>query len=244
MAYDDDTDEIRRLITEHVSSPSLRHIRDGATVQALTWRIIHAVHRLPGPWTKWSALREELIKAAAWTWIPAEDLRAVLNGFPGPGLTLTDVTQRLSAIHEEEGHWPDEAFRTDCLDLYRRERDAGTEMIAIAGAIREFVEEAARQRRERLDREIKERREAEKQALEVRFLAGADCGWTPIRGSADVFTRKNGRAYRLSSTKDRRYEMFRIAGVQDAGKLVGTYRTRGDATKALAQLAYQPEPRW
>jgi hypothetical protein len=30
----------------------------------------------------------------------------------------------------------------------------------------------------------------------------------------------------------------------DAGKLVGTYRTRGDASRALTQLAYQPEPRW
>ncbi|MFY7854486.1 MAG: hypothetical protein ACOVQ6_22225 [Brevundimonas sp.] len=244
MAYDDDAHEINRLIIEHVRSPSPRHIRDKDAVAALTRRIIEAVRRPPGLWTKWSALREDLIKTAALTWIPAEDLRSVLNSFPGPILTLTDVTQRLSAIHEEEGHWPDEAFRADCLELYRREREAGTEMIAIAGAIREFVEEATRQRREHLDREFKQRREAEKQALEARFLAGADCGWTPIRGSVDVFTRKNGRAYRLSPTRDRRWDMFRIDSAEDAGKRVGTYRTRGDASRALTQLAYQPEPRW
>jgi hypothetical protein len=38
--------------------------------------------------------------------------------------------------------------------------------------------------------------------------------------------------------------MFRIETAEDDGKLVGTYRTRGDATKALTQLAYHPEPRW
>ncbi len=77
-----------------------------------------------------------MIRTASMTWIPVEDLRASLNQYPGPPLTLTDVTQRLNAIHEEEGHWPDEAFRADCLNLYLREREIGTEMIAIAGAIR------------------------------------------------------------------------------------------------------------
>jgi hypothetical protein len=38
--------------------------------------------------------------------------------------------------------------------------------------------------------------------------------------------------------------MFRIDSAEDAGKFVGTYRTRGDASRALTQLAYQPEPRW
>lgn len=244
MAYDEDAYEIRRLIIEHVSSPSLRHIRDQDAIQRLSRRIVDALHRPPGLWSKWSPLREELIKSAALTWIPAEDLRSVLNTFPGPALTLTDVNERLSAIHEEETEWPAEALRADCLDRYRAEREAGTEMIAIARSIRTFVEEAARQRYERLERERLERREAEKQALEARFLVGADCGWTPIRGSVALFTRKNGRAYRLAPTKDRRWDMFRIETAEDDGKLVGTYRTRGDATKALTQLAYQPEPRW
>lgn len=244
MTYDDDAYDIRRLIIEHVSSPSLRHIRDRDAIQRLSRRIVDVIHRPPGVWTKWTPLREELIKTAALTWIPAEDLRSVLNTFPGPVLTLTDVTERLNSIHEEETEWPDAAFRADCLDRYRVEREAGTEMIAIARSIRTFVEEAALQRHKRLEQERLERREAEKQALEARFLAGADCGWTPIRGSVALFTRKNGRAYRLAPTKDRRWDMFRIETAEDDGKLIGTYRTRGDATKALTQLAYHPEPRW
>lgn len=241
---EDEIYEICRLIIEHVASPSLRHIRDKNAIAALARRITDCVHRPPGLWSKWLPLREAMIRTASMTWIPAEYLRASLNQYPGPLLTLTDVTQRLNAIHEEEGHWPDEAFRADCLDLYRREREIGTEMIAIAGAVRDFVDEAERQRRERQDREWRERREAEKQALEARFIGGADCSWTTICGSVAIFTRKNGRAYRLAPTKDRRWDMYRIEGPEDAGKLVGTYRTRGDASKALKLLAYQPEPRW
>lgn len=73
--------------------------------------------------------------------------------------------------------------------------------------------------------------------------AGADGKWTPINGSKDVFTRKNGRAYRLSPTKNKRWELFRIADVEDTGARIGAYGTRGDVNRALAKLAYEPEPR-
>ena len=39
MTYDDDLFEIRRLIIEHASSPSLRHIRDHNAIQLLSRRI-------------------------------------------------------------------------------------------------------------------------------------------------------------------------------------------------------------
>ena len=39
-------------------------------------------------------------------------------------------------------------------------------------------------------------------------------------------------------------DLFRIGTVNDLGKPVGTYNSRGDASKALANLAYEPEPRW
>ena len=64
-----------------------------------------------------------------------------------------------------------------------------------------------------------------------------------VDGSKSLFIRKNGRAYRLSPTKDKRWELFRIADVEDAVH-VGAYGTRGDANKVLAKLAYAPEPRW
>ena len=31
---------------------------------------------------------------------------------------------------------------------------------------------------------------------------------------------------------------------RNSGVLLGTYQGRGDANKALQQIAYQPEPRW
>ena len=72
----------------------------------------------------------------------------------------------------------------------------------------------------------------------------ADCGWTPVQGSAALYIRRNGRAYRLVPTKDKRLDLWRIKDADDKGTLVGTYSTRGDAVKALKVLAYQPEPRW
>jgi hypothetical protein len=63
--------------------------------------------------------------------------------------------------------------------------------------------------------------------------------------SADLYCRTNGRAYRLSPTKDKRWRLLRIASVEDQeGKEIGLYQYRRDANKALAEAAFQPEPRW
>lgn len=43
-----------------------------------------------------------MLESAACCWIPIADLRETLNRLPGPQLTLTDVTQRLAALEEEE----------------------------------------------------------------------------------------------------------------------------------------------
>jgi hypothetical protein len=68
-------------------------------------------------------------------------------------------------------------------------------------------------------------------ALQRRFLFGADCKWTPLEGSKALFMRKNGRAFRLSPTKDKRWELHRVEELEDKGDLVGTYATRGAANK-------------
>ncbi|HET9159363.1 MAG TPA: hypothetical protein VFN88_02025 [Caulobacteraceae bacterium] len=117
-------------------------------------------------------------------------------------------------------------------------------MPAIVGALQEFVEAETERLRAEWEATLKRRRQEEQQALEDRFLAGADCKWTTINKSKDFFTRKNGRAYRLSRTKDDRWELYRIESTEDAGSTIGTYRSRGDASRALVQLAYRPEPRW
>jgi hypothetical protein len=40
-------------------------------------------------------------------------------------------------------------------------------------------------------------------------------------------------------------ELHRIETLEDQqGLLIGTYRTRAEATKVIAEAAYLPEPRW
>ena len=57
-----------------------------------------------------------------------------------------------------------------------------------------------------------------------------------------LFCRINGRSYRLSSASDKRWDLHRIASVEDKGVSVGRYAQRRDVTKALAEIAYRPEP--
>lgn len=41
------------------------------------------------------------------------------------------------------------------------------------------------------------------------------------------------------------WQAFRINSIDDEdGRLIGTYQLRRDATKAITQVAYQPEPRY
>ncbi|WP_337186068.1 hypothetical protein [Phenylobacterium sp.] len=236
---------VHRLLSDYLQSPSLRHLRDPRSIDGLTRKIIQAIDHEPSVWRKWEGEREALLRGAAECWIPVEDLRQFLNSLPGPALTITDVAQRLRAIHEEAySAYPDERLREGCLELYARETEEGTELPAIVGALQEYVE----QERERLRLMAEARRrqilQEEKEALEQRFLAGADCKWTSIGGSRALYIRKNGRSYRLSPTKDKRWDLFRIQDVDDPGARVGTYGSRGDANKVLSKLAYEAEPRW
>jgi hypothetical protein len=244
--YDNErSDAVRRLLFEYVQSPSLQHLRDPGSIDNITKRIIEVIDRQPSVWRKWEGEREVVLRAAAECWIPIEDLRIFLNGLPGPSLTTTDVAQRLRAIHEEPySSYPDEHLRASCLDLYSREVAEGSELPAVIGALQEFVEQEIERRREEREAAYRERQKEEREVLERRFLAGADCKWTPVGGSKALYIRKNGRAYRLSPTKDKRWDLYRIQGIEDTGKCVGTYGSRGDASKALVKLAYEPEPRW
>ena len=236
---------IRSLLFEYVRSPSLRHLRDPHSIDSLVKRIIQIVDRQPSVWRKWEGEREALLRAAAECWIPVEDLRLFLNGLPGQQLTATDVEQRLRAIHSEPyANYPDDRLRAGCLELYNREVAEGTEMPAVIGALQEFGENEGNCLRQEAATAYREHQRTEREALESRFLSGADCKWTPVGGSKALYIRKNGRAYRLSPAKDKRWDLFRIGTVNDLGKPVGNYNSRGDASKALANLAYAPEPRW
>ncbi|MEX2743291.1 hypothetical protein AB3480_18375 [Rhizobium mongolense] len=101
MLEDDRIWHARDLVKEHVSSPSLRHIRDPAAILSISRRILKKIDRGTGIWQKWEGEREVLIKSAVGCWIPTDSLRDYLNLFSGPKLTSTDVAQRMKAIEGE-----------------------------------------------------------------------------------------------------------------------------------------------
>ncbi len=124
------------------------------------------------------------------------------------------------------------------------EREAGTEMIAIARSIRTFVEEAALQALQAAGAGTAGTARGREAALENPFPGRGGLRLDAHSGLRRTLHPQERPRLSPCPNKDRRWDMFRIETVEDDGKLVGTYRTRGDATKALTQLAYQPEPRW
>ncbi|MGO9397675.1 MAG: hypothetical protein ACLP19_07500 [Xanthobacteraceae bacterium] len=98
---------------------------------------------------------------------------------------------------------------------------------------------------ERLE-EYQRQREEDRIAREQRLLSGADCKWTQLQRSRHWYCRGNGGTYRLSPSKDKMWHLYRVQSVSDVeeGVLVGKYRTRSDATKVVAEIAFRPEPKW
>lgn len=231
------------MLFDFVKSPSLRHLRDPHSINKLARDIVNALDRASSVWKKWEAGREEIANAAAPCWIPVEDLQAFLNTLPGPPVTKTDVEQRLRAIWEEPNTtYPKDELRDSCLALYQAEKASGTEMRAIIGALQEHIEREEERLRQEQQEQYRRWREEERVKLEQRFLLGADCGWTKIERSDAFYCRRNGRAFRIVQGKDKRWTMYRIKEIVDNGELLGTYQGRGDANKALAKIAYAPEP--
>lgn len=247
MREDERVWAVKELLFDYVKSPSLRHIRDPHSLIKLAQEIVRRIDRGNSLWRKWDGQREVLLKSAVGCWIPLEDLRDFLNRMPGPPLTTTDVAQRLKAFEDEHYYvYPNEELKPGCLALYEKEKTEGTELAAIIGLLREHVEA----QEERLHAEQQERyrewREQDRIAREQRLLSGADCKWTQLQKSPNWYCRSNGRTYRLSPTKDKMWHLHRVHSVSDdeEGGFIGKYQRRGDATKAVAQIAYQPEPRW
>jgi len=238
---------VRELLSDYVKSPSLRHIRDPYSVNRLAQEIIRRLDRSNSIWRKWNGPREVLLKSAIGCWIPVEALRDFLNEMPGPALTRTDVAERLKAFEVEEHEYPDDDLQSGCLALYEKENAEGTELPAIIGLLRDHIErEDERIRTEQRER-YERSRDEERAAREQRLLSGADCGWTQLHKSSHWYCRVNGRTYRASSTKDKkRWNVHRVQSTSDEEEapLIGTYQGRGDAMKAIKEMAYKPEPRW
>ena len=245
MVRDDRISAVSYLLQEYVRSPSLRHLRDPYSIEKLARDIIKRIERGNVIWTKWTDHREHVLKSAIACWVPTDDLLTFLNAMPGPQLTRTDVEQRLRAFEEERHTYADEELKGGCLALYEKEKADGTALPAIIGALREYIEnEEARMYQER-EQHRQERLGREREEREQRLYSGADCKWTQLRKSPHLFCRMNGRTYRLSPSPDKRWNLYRVNTVsaEEKGTLLGTYQGRGDATKAVAVVAYQAEPR-
>jgi stringent starvation protein B len=246
MVEDDRLRIVKGLLFDHICSSSQRHARDGWAIYLLAKEIVEKLDHRPGIWRKWNEPREALLKSATHCWIPIEALREYLNGMPGPDLTRMDVAQRLRAFQEEPYGDPlNEDLKADCLAIFEREHAEGTELPAIIGAAQEWVDQEEVRRWEEREAERQKQLEDERIELEQRFLSGADCKWTPLNNSTEVYCRKNGRTYRLSRNGDKTLELRRIKTVEDQqGLLIGAYKSRANATKVIAETAYSPEPRW
>ncbi len=237
---------VKEILFDYVKSPSLRHIRDPHSVVKLAQEIVRRIDRGTSIWRKWNDPRELLLKSALRCWVPMGDLRDFLNLIPGPQLTMSDVTQRFRAFEDEEREYGKDEFQAGCLAIYEKEKAEGTELPAIIQLLRDYVEcEEDRLRTEQNESYLR-RKEEERVAREQRLLSGADCKWTQHQKSVHWYCRMNGRTYRLSPSGDKRWDLYRVQSVSDHEKapLLGKYGGRADATKAIAKIAYEPEPRW
>lgn len=240
------SDDGRHLVSDYLRSPSLRHLRDPHSIQTVSRSILKEIVRHNPIWGKWTKERETVGRTAAYCWIPVADLRDYLNDLPGPALTQTDVIERLRAFNEEDYEpTPDDDQKTACLEIYQRERQEGTEMPAIVGAIQRFVEEDKEQQRLAHQERYRLAQEEQRKAAEDRLLYGADCKWTPYGSSTKLYCRANGRTYRLEKQPDRKWELCRLSSIDELkGEYIGSYSGRGDATKVVSDMAYKAEPRW
>jgi hypothetical protein len=242
--YNRRSDIVERRIADYLRSPSLRQIRDPRSIARLSAEILRELDADLGIWRKWDGPRQELMSSAVECWIPVDDLHAFLNELPGPLLTRTDVEERLHHLIEVEA-WgrPEDKLQDECLRIYAEEKAQGTELPAIVARISRYVgSQFVRLRQERRDAE-QGRLDAARAERERRLLSAADCPWTQMRGSRCLYTRKNGRLYRLQPNRDKTLWLDRVEHVDDAatGVQIGRYSSRGQASKVLARVAFEPE---
>lgn len=242
MPEDDRLQAIKHLLFNYVQSPSLRHIRDPHAIIVLANEIMRVVDGRNSIWRKWGEQREKLVKSAMGCWIPFDDLRDFLNGLPGPVLTTTDVTQRMRAFEDEDYSYPKEELHPGCFAIYECEKAKGTELPAIIGLLGDHVEREEERLRIEQKEQYRQWREKDRLAREQRLLSGADCKWTQLPKSPVWHCRTNGRLYRLSPTKDKMWNLYRANTVDSPnGSPIGKYQSRRDASKVVAQVAYQPD---
>ena len=230
---------VREALDKHVASPSLDHIRDAAMLDRLAAEIVTELFRGHPIWRKWDLTRETFLRRAIPCWIPIEDLTAFLNQIEGPILTSTDVQSRMDMMCEDRFEtYPIPSKQDFCLAIYNAEKARGTELAAIVQCITDrCAEEEMRAYDERRERRKRELAEAAAE-LEARFLSGADCKWTPVKGNDGLYCRVNGRAFRLTRDEQKKHLLHPLSTQDETGPLIGRYGSRADATIALQSIAY------
>lgn len=246
MAQYDRRSEVRTLLWQH-AHPTLRSM-DFMRISKLTDEIVEIMdHR--SVWTKWGKDREEIARRAADMCIPMEDLREALNAMPGPELTKVDVEQRIRDIREAPygSGYPPDSLAAESFAVFAEEKAKGTEFIALLGYMEDWSYGATERLRLKAEKERREHIEEDKRNAETRLRNGVDCPWTTAADIPDLHCRKNGRLYRLHALKptskfEPAFEVLRVDNLDaKRGRIVGRYRTRGEATKAVANVAYQED---
>jgi hypothetical protein len=244
MTNDEREAHIRALLWRH-AHPTLRKM-DRDEISKLTEDILQ-IATSSGLWSKWTPDRETIATRVADLWVPMEDLREALNALPGPKLTKVDVEQRIRDIREMpySSGYPKAELEAESYAVFAAEKERGTEFIAILGYLEDWHLGSQERLRQKAEKERRERIAQERQIAETRLRNGADCPWTPATDVIDLHSRKNGRLYRLRSLQNvgkqqPAFEVLRVDSIDSKrGRLVGRYRTRGDATKAVESVAWQ-----
>jgi hypothetical protein len=250
MRDEDRLHDVIRMLYEYSARPPLKFPSE-AEIPKIARKILDAAYGPKSLWTKWDKDREEIIGRAVDVWVPMDDLLDALNTLPGEKLTATDVEQRLYALRNEHGGYsrgPDAAIKEASFTAYDEEKAKGTEFIAILGWLEEWTWGAEERLRRQRAEENRERIEQDKRRVEARLRSGADCPWTIAAGIVDIHCRKNGRLFRLkplpkeTSPLAPKFEVLEVKTLDDKrGTSIGRYRTRGDASKAILEVAYKPE---
>jgi len=141
---------------------------------------------------------------------------------------------------EEGFEWPNDDYKTRCLEIYEREKAAGTEMPAIIREIREQLdvwEQRDREAREEAWQRSKQQARTEHQA---RLRAGLDCGWIDLDQRDIFYCRLNNRLFRITRDKQKRWELVRISAIEESkGLVIGHYTDRKEANKVIRKVAFE-----
>jgi hypothetical protein len=198
--------------------------------------------------TKWDEPRLRALVETQCCWIPHADLLAYLNALGGAMLTKGDLVAKMTDLSPRDGgpyEQGDPALQADCLRVYYREKQAGTEFSAIPGLIMDEVVLPARQAARREQAHARQRSLATSRALLVQ--SGRDFGFVKDFASnpRDFYARSAGQLYRLVRIEHGKWALFYVEaiGVEGAPTEPHIFSGPKDAKDALKARAIKlPRP--